>query len=484
MLANRFKKRHMDEPEIRYKAIAFITRKAQKEAFPNEYKLLTSTHPLPKDSKISALFPFIDSEGVIRVGGRLRHMDLPYIEKHPSLLPADHPVTTYIMFHCHKISLHQGRHITAATLRQAGWHILNQRRVIGSFLKNCLLCQRMRGKFLEQQMADLPPERLERTPPFTHTALDVFGPYLVHYGKSTRSSTGTKKTWVLICTCLYSRAIHMETLTSLDTSTVRLALRRFFAIRGTCQSIISDNGTNFIGARNEVNAQINFDALRKEVSSNLMTWNFIPPAASHFAGVWERKVGSVKRVLTAALLQTGSRTLSKEEFDTLIQETARIVNLTPLFETSSDPNDPLPVCPDALLTLRQESSSYTTPSDLKTYSKDDLLAYGKSRWRRIQYLADQFWVSWKRDYLQTLQSRRKWKYPSQNIKEGDIVLLRNNTPRNEWPMCRVTGRKLSRDGLVRSVTVVPANKNKKDTTPRPLERSIQDLVLLIPCETQ
>ena len=78
------------------------------------------------------------------------------------------------------------------------------------------------------------------------------------------------------------------------------------------------------------------------------------------------------------------------------------MNLTPLCVVSSDPNDPFPVSPSALLTFRDHAVG---PPD--TYTENDMLQYGKKRWGRVQYLAEQFWVRWSRDYLSTLQTRNK-----------------------------------------------------------------------------
>ena len=198
----------------------------------------------------------------------------------------------------------------------------------------------------------------------------------------------------------------------------------------------------------------------------------MPPAASHFAGVWERKVGSVKKALNSAIQQLGSRLLTRDEFDTLLQEAGAIVNKTPLSEVSADPNDPFPVSPYSLLTLRDEPVS--SPMD---YTEEDLLAYGKARWRRVQYLADQFWYRWKNDYVSNLQERSKWKKKIQNLKQGDIVLIKQNSHRNSWPLGRVIKCNLSKDGLVRSVVLAlrPLHKGVSRT----MERSIHDLVLLV-----
>ena len=258
--------------------------------------------------------------------------------------------------------------------------------------------------------------------------------------------------WVLLVTCLSSRAIHVELLSSLDTPTFKNALSRFIAIRGTCKRLRSDQGSNFIGAQSEnQEADVDVKELQKSMNNRGIEWEFNPPQASHFGGVWERKIGALKRVLEGTLVLMGPRRLNYDELHTFVVEAASIVNSTPLWEVSDDPNDPQPLTPAMLLTLRDSPH----PPPPEEFSEDDLLAYGKARWRRVQYLAGQFWVRWRRDYLQLLQERSKWTKKRDNIKPGDIVLLRDkNTQRNNWPIGRVSKVKLSKDGMVRSLDVV------------------------------
>ena len=244
---------------------------------------------------------------------------------------------------------------------------------------------------------------------------------------------------------MVSRAIHVEALTSLDTSTFRLALRRFFAIRGTSTRLRSDHGTNFLGAKNQMENDIDITALKRFAQNEGCVWEFVPPYASHFAGVWERKVGAIKSVLSSSIQQAGLYSLSRDEFYTLIQEAANIVNRTPLCEVSSDPNDPFPVSPSTLLIMRDEPSD--SPPEL--FSEKDILQYGKLRWRRVQFLADQFWIRWKRNYISTVQARNKWRSVKINLKPGDIVLVREKSPRNSWPLARIVSVKVSKDDLVR-----------------------------------
>ena len=86
------------------------------------------------------------------------------------------------------------------------------------------------------------------------------------------------------------------------------------------------------------------------------------------------------------------------------------------------------------------------------FSRPDL--YVRQRWRRVQYLADQFWVRWRREFLPTLQERRKWNRAEPNLQPGDVVIaIDEDAPRCDWPMGRVVCVHPSSDALVRSVRV-------------------------------
>ena len=96
-------------------------------------------------------------------------------------------------------------------------------------------------------MADLPAERLATDdPPFTNVGVDCFGPFI------TRSGRRQVKRYGCIFTCLTSRAIHIEVLDSMDTSSFVNTLQRFISRRGFPKLIWSDNGSNFVGAEREL----------------------------------------------------------------------------------------------------------------------------------------------------------------------------------------------------------------------------------------
>ena len=453
-----------------------LVRHVQRESFPGVMTTLESRKSLCLANKLAQLSPFIDECGVLRVGGRLRHARVHYDHKFPALLPSDHPVTTLVVRHYHAQTKHQGRHLTNAAIRQAGFFIQAGTTVIRKVIAQCVTCSRLRGSLLTQQMSDLPPDRLEESPPFTNTGLDVFGPFYVSDGRNTRRTSASKKLWGLLFTCLVSRAVHVEPLPGLDTSTFKNALARFFAIRGNCKILRSDQGSNFVGANNQDDAAaLSLRQLASEAQSRDCEWIFNPPHASHFGGVWERKIQSIKRVLDSCVLELGPRTLSRDEMHTLFQEAASIVNKTPLTGISAHPDDPLPITPSLLLTLKDSAAPVST----EELTPSDLLAYGPKRWRRVQYLADVFWSRWRQEVLSDLLKRRKWLRKRRCVKVGDVVIVRDKkVKRNCWPCGRVIAVKTSVDELVRSVTISIPSKNRKEHA-RVLERPISEIVPLL-----
>ena len=114
----------------------------------------------------------------------------------------------------------------------------------------------------------------------------------------------------------------------MDTATFKNALRRFLALRGHCKLLRSDRGTNFVGAKNQ---DINIEEIQGDLGTKACEWRFNPPHASHFGGVWERQIGAIRRIMDGTMAMTSQRSLSLDEFSTLLQESAAIVNSTPLW---------------------------------------------------------------------------------------------------------------------------------------------------------
>jgi transposase InsO family protein len=312
----------------------------------------------------------------------------------------------------------------------------------------------------QQKMSNLPVDRVTPSqPPFTCVGVDCFGPFVVRRGRS------NVKRYGVLFTCLAIRAVHVEFAHSLDTESFINALRRFIARRGEPKEIRSDNGGNFVGGEKELRQAIggwNQHQVHEFLLQKGIKWTFNPPASSHFGGVWERCIRTVRKVLTALLRE---QLLDDEGLATLMCEVESIINGRPITKLSDDPRDLSPLTPNHLLLLR--SGPVVPPG---RFAKSD--QYGQRRWRQVQYLADIFWRRWVREYLPMLQERQVWNKTCQNVAVDDVVLVADErTPRGSWPLGRVLEVYSNRkDGFVRSVKV------KTSTTA--LVRPITKIVLL------
>ena len=129
----------------------------------------------------------------------------------------------------------------------------------------------------------------------------MFGPYLI---KETRSQL---KRYGALFTCFTCQAIHIEVTNLLDITSFILALRRFMARRGVLRSIWSDNGTNFVGTRNELQQgfkEMSHDKIKnflQENGADWIDWHHNPPPASHMGGIWEHHIQTARNILKGLL---------------------------------------------------------------------------------------------------------------------------------------------------------------------------------------
>lgn len=325
-------------------------------------------------------------------------------------------------------------------------------------------------------MTDLPQENVEPSPAFTYCGMDCFGPFTTTQGRKQHKRYG------LLFTCFCSRAVHIEMLEDMSTDAFINALRCFIAIRGAARQIHCDQGTNFVGGKNKFNTalqEVDVQKLNNFLSQKQCDFIMNAPHSSHAGGVWERQIRTVKSVLNSNLSSSQGR-LNDASLRTFLYEAMATVNSRPLtVDNLNSPNSLEPLTPNHLINMK----SGTAPAPPGVFPREDL--YGAKRWRRVQFLAEQFWSRWKREYLHNISTRRRWHTVKRNLMVGDIVMEKDDLlPRGEWRLARVIETISSRDGLVRRVKMSLGDKGLNEKGERLakrsiLERPVQKLVLLL-----
>nr|XP_055041009.1 uncharacterized protein LOC129428127 [Misgurnus anguillicaudatus] len=453
-----------------------IIKDLQSQTYPEEMALLNKGKTLPRSNRLYYLDAFVDHDGLLKVGGRLCNASVSHSVKHPVILPKEHYLTKLLIADCHEKTGHQGKGLTINEIRSRGFWIPGVNRTVASFVQHCIRCRKHRRPTEQQKMADLPSERIDPSPPFTFSGMDCFGPFFTKQGRRSCKRYG------LLFTCFCCRAIHIEMLDDMSTDSFINSLRCFIAIRGAVRQIKCDQGSNFIGAKNEF-----AKALREIDNNRLVTFlaekqcDFIfnAPHASHTGGVWERQIRTVRSVLHSTLSLSSGR-MDDSCLRTFFYEAMAIVNSRPLtIDNLNDPKSPEPLTPNHLLTLKTVQA---LPPPGK-FVREDL--YARKRWRHVQYLAEQFWSRWRKEYLSNIATRQCWLTPKRNIQVGDIVLEKaEDLPRNEWRMAEVIETVVDKDNLVRRVKIRFGDRKlgkdgKRLSKPSVVERPVQKLVLLL-----
>ena len=231
---------------------------SQGETFPSELKLIRSGKVITRNSRIAKYSPFIGPAGILGSTGRIsRSVSSDFDSKHPIILDAHHAVVRLLVQLLHVRNFHQGLDYMRA-LVNLKYVVLNLRWLLRH--NTCVVCRKRKAQTVIHMMADLPIERLGyKQPSFSNTGVDYFGPFLVPIRRS------TEKSWGFLFTCLTTRAVHIEVVSSLDTSSCVMGVERFIARRSTATTIMSDNGTSFVGAQ-------------KELLACVESWNKLAPA--------------------------------------------------------------------------------------------------------------------------------------------------------------------------------------------------------------
>ncbi|GFV83507.1 integrase catalytic domain-containing protein [Trichonephila clavipes] len=237
---------------------------------------------------------YLSFDGLLRVGGRLSNSDLPYVNKHPAILPGNHNLTVQIIVHFHRKNLHTGASSLLHYVREKFWP-LNGRSLCRKIVHECLVCFKSRPLVTSQLMGNLPRDRVVPDYPFNCSGVDFCGPFMI----------------------------------------------RFFSRRGKCAKLYSDNGKTFVGANKELKRFLKLiegsdDNLAGFLSAEGIEWKFIPPRAPSFDGLWEASVKSIKYHLRRVV--SGSN-LTYEEFLTVCIQIEGILNSRPLCPLSSNSDD-------------------------------------------------------------------------------------------------------------------------------------------------
>ena len=442
----------------------FLFSRSQLQSFPDELSHLRTipSQPLRAASILLSLNPFCGTDGVLHVGGRLSHADLAPSQNHPVILSSKDHLLELLFNYDHVCLGHCG---PTLLLSHAGTrlHVLGARHLARSICSHCITCRKAAARVETQRMGQLPAARITPSPPFTVTGIDYAGPFILKRGHTQKPVL--VKAYIALFVCFATKAVHLEIVTDLTTEAFLAALRRFVSRRGLPTEIQSDNGTNFVGAKNDLADLYRFlssDTTTTAIHSYLLdqriTWHCIPERAPHFGGLWEAAVESTKFHLRRVI---GLQRLDYEEFSTIATQVESCLNSRAISTTTSHSTDGIMVLTPGHFLIGRTLRAYP---ETTIHSEPSL----HKRWTLCQAVLHHFWRRWSGEYLQHLQKAGKWRTTRPNLQIGDIVIITDDSAfTNHWMMGKVVQTFTGQDKLVHAVdvqteTIVKRPSSSKD----------------------
>uniref|UniRef100_A0A1I7T407 Integrase catalytic domain-containing protein n=1 Tax=Caenorhabditis tropicalis TaxID=1561998 RepID=A0A1I7T407_9PELO len=374
--------------------------------------------------------------------------------KFPTVILPNHPLARLIAIEAHEKLNHQGTQDVITEIHQKYWI-----EAIGSIVRKvrqqCWTCRKKHARpFKYNYNRILPPSRTSMVAPFKHIGLDYIGP--LRYQRL----DDLGKMYILLITCLITRAVHLEVVTDLTTLGFVNGLRRFISRRGSPTSIYSDNAPQFKLAYSMINEDLETVIDRSNVFTSFLAKEqieikFITPLSPWQGGVYERLVGLVKTLILKVLQKERRPFL---EMETLVIEAEGIINSRPITPNKKNEDDAPAIRP---IDFINPGVCLALPEKLDTVY-DVIKCGGTEKLTRLALeglgrAKEELWKDFAARYFYNLKELKENSAAHSMItpKEGMIVLVIDEKikHRHHWPIGRIVQITKTLDGSPRSVRV-------------------------------
>ena len=371
--------------------------------------------------------------GVIRAKSRIINSDLPLDATTPFFLPNRSLLVDLLINNIHTSHNHIGLPQTLFLYTQCYW-TPKLRSHIKSLLLRCVVCQRIKsGTIKKPPPPPLPAERVKWVPPFTNVGVDHTGSFTIKDEKGNKT-----KTYICIFVCATTRAVYLEVVENLSTTSFIMCLRHLAASKGVPSIILSDNHRTYIAGEAFLLEIQQEPAVQDHLSSNNIRWKQQTPRSPWMGGHFEHLVRTIKASLATAI---SKKLLTLEVFTTIIKVAENIVNSRPLTYQSDNTRD-IPLTPSQLawgreLTLMPPLLQPGDPLD-----KDYDAKAARAQYIVLSNALERFRKRWHNEYLISLREKHYnqcAENPSHHLRVGQLVMVKHDTLHCiEWPLGVIT----------------------------------------------
>lgn len=434
-----------------------LIKMAQLESYSHEIACLKKDKPLKQTNPLYKWLPYIDDRGTLRVQSRITNNEInrqkfTLDRINPIILHKDHHLTHLIILKYHYSQAHHNEKTVVVNLLQR-FFIHQIKRTVNKVIRRCcLICKISKARPEVPLMGDVPDVRLAmETNVFSNVIIDLLGPIHV---KGTRFVSC--KRYILVYSCLTTRALHLELIENLESQATLRALQNTFNLRGVPNEIYSDNGTNFTGSNKIIQESYNDwnkELLERGVITHAIKWHFSPPRTPHMNGSVERVVGLVKKALKCIQTFMDMKHSLYDDFGlkSVLCEIINLINSRPIEILTGQDGQNIYLTPNFFIMQRQNAQSVPPECKVpKTLTQ---------QWNDIKMISNILWEKWLKVYFPIMRAREKWVDRKEPLKVGDIVITADPSIANSWRLGIVKDIISGSKDQVRKVTV-RLGKNK------------------------
>ena len=435
----------------------------------------------------------MDEHDIIRIHGRNQDEHFTRTNR-PILFGYRHPLTIFFIFSRHRCYNCSGVSYLLNKIRRE-IESPSLRRQIQETLSKCIVCRKILSRpFKYPENPPLNDYRTTCSRPFSMCGVDYVGPFPIYKNKEIDEITPNKKpkepkTYVVLFTCLVSRAIYLVLVPDRKTETFLRALRELSARHCEPRLFLSDNEGAFDAANRVLQRISEMPDVIRELGKKNITWKFIPSRASWMGGVYERLVQIIKIELTK--MQRKAK-FNEIEWRSHLADIEQIVNDRPLTYVSDIPSEPEVVTPNSIIhgclndtTLATDLNIDTIISDMKQYQN-----HPESLYKEKVKLKTQFWNKIQQQYIAALnlsnykKNGSKGKYSVLVPQLGGVVSIQDSETKLGGRLGIIVKLIQSSDGIVRKAEVKTTIPSPNISLTKNLKTEIRTKALnqLIPLE--
>ena len=426
----------------------------------------------------------MDKDGILRVKCKFDRWSDHKKYLHPILLAKDSPLTVLIIRDLHCKKGHAGIYSTLTEFRRR-FYVQCHFSVVKRVIKTCITCRKVNARPIKVSQNSYRECRVEPSNvPYRSLFVDHFGPCYVKVAGVKR------KVWVLVLTCMWSRAINLKLCMDLSTSEFLKAFQTHVYEFGAPQIVYSDQGSSILAGANTIKSLLNSPQVTSYLRENgmrCMSFEQYPKGNHELGGMVESCVKLSKRIIRGSI---GNSVLDVFEFLFVLSQAVCIANKRPISFREALRDDgtfgdlPAPITPECLLrghdlvTLNflpgqgvDLDAEWSPESNSRMHIKSSFECLNANRQKMLEIYNEEFLADLTRQATNVPQRYKPIDHAL--VEVGDIILLKEEcTKVTNFPMARVIKVTTNSRGEVTEVTARKGNREE-------VRRHVKSVILLL-----